>query len=217
MKSTLGLFFLLFTFFVRAQGDEIWIYPNKGQWDAKINYKIDLQAGKMYLENNRFTYHFYESPQKHPHTNKRKSVDKNTTIHNHVVQQTFIGANPSAHSSIDNSLHYTNYFIGKDTSTWRSNVHATQEITYYVPYTFTPNSSNGNDLFKAVGENITNFQLDIFNRWGENIISFTDIEDTWDGTFNGKPCKDGTYSWKIRYIDSFGNEHFKLGHVNLIR
>ena len=130
MKSTLGLFFLLFTFFVRAQGDEIWIYPNKGQWDAKINYKIDLQAGKMYLENNRFTYHFYESPHKHQHTNKRKLVDKNTTIHNHVIQQTFIGANPSAHSSIDNSPHYTNYFIGKDTSTWRSNVHATQEITY---------------------------------------------------------------------------------------
>jgi gliding motility-associated-like protein len=130
MKSILGLFFLLFTFFVRAQGDEIWIYPNKGQWDAKINYKIDLQAGKMYLENNRFTYHFYESPHKHQHTTKRKSVDKNNTIHNHVIQQTFIGANPSAHSSIDNSPHYTNYFIGKDTSTWRSNIHATQEITY---------------------------------------------------------------------------------------
>ena len=47
MKSIIGLFFLLFTFFVCAQGDEIWIYPNKGQWDSKINYKIDLQTGKI--------------------------------------------------------------------------------------------------------------------------------------------------------------------------
>lgn len=173
MKSILGLFFLLFTFFVRAQGDEIWVYPNKGQWDAKINYKIDLQAGKMYLENNRFTYHFYESPHKHQHTTKRKLVDKNTTIHNHVVQQTFIGANPSAHSSIDNSPHYTNYFIGKDTSTWRSNVHATQEITYS---NFYPNIDMNIDAHNQrleysfkIGPNTDPFQIKYTIAGTENI------------------------------------------------
>ncbi len=130
MKFLLLFLFFHFTICVSAQGDEIWIYPNKGQWESKIKYQIDLQAGKMYFENNRFTYHFYESPHKHQHTNKRKSADKNTTIHNHVIQQTFIGANPSTHSSIDNSPHYTNYFIGNDSSKWRSKIHATQKITY---------------------------------------------------------------------------------------
>ncbi len=130
MKFLLLSLFFLFTICVSAQENEIWIYPNKGQWESKIKYQINLQAGKMYFENNRFTYHFYESPHKHQHTNKRKSADKNTTIHNHVIQQTFIGANPSTHNSIDNSPHYTNYFIGKDTSKWRSKIHATQKITY---------------------------------------------------------------------------------------
>ena len=130
MKFLLLSLFFLFTICVSAQENEIWIYPNKGQWESKIKYQINLQAGKMYFENNRFTYHFYESANKHKHTNKRNSTHKSTKIPNHVIQQEFIGANPSVLISEDNSPHYINYFIGNDSSKWRSKIHATQKITY---------------------------------------------------------------------------------------
>ena len=133
MKFLLVSLFFLTTFFVLAQEQEIWIHPNKGQWENNIKYQVNLQNGKMFLENNRFTYHFYESFRKHHHDNhgKRYIETKNPkTIHNHVIQQEFIGANPSNFISKETSEHYTNYFIGNDSSKWKSNIHATQEITY---------------------------------------------------------------------------------------
>ncbi len=133
MKFLLGFVLFLFSFFVSSQDQEIWIYPNKGQWENNIKYQVNVQNGKLFLENNRFTYHFYESFQKHHHDyhGKIKSVTKNPkTIHNHVIQQEFIGANPSNVLSNETSYHYTNYFIGNDSNKWKSNIHATQEITY---------------------------------------------------------------------------------------
>jgi gliding motility-associated-like protein len=112
---------------------------------------------------------------------------------------------------------YTVYYQDTNTCVDSATIHIIFESELYVPNTFTPNGQNGNDVFKAVGENITNFQLDIYNRWGENIISLNDINESWDGTYNGIPCKDGTYTWKLRYVDSFGLEHRKTGHINLIR
>ena len=115
------------------------------------------------------------------------------------------------------SMDYKVVFTDKNSCKDSSIVHIIFESSVFVPNTFTPNGLNGNDCFKAEGENITNFQLDIYNRWGENIISLLNIQESWDGTLHGLPCKDGTYTWKLRYVDSFGDEHRQTGHVNLIR
>lgn len=123
--------------------------------------------------------------------------------------------NPTA-SPIE-SLDYKVIYTDKNKCIDSSIVHVIFESNLYIPNTFTPNSKDGNDVFKAVAENITNFHLEIYNRWGDNIISLNDIHESWDGTYNGIPCKDGTYTWKLRYIDSFGLEHKKTGHVNLLR
>ena len=123
--------------------------------------------------------------------------------------------NPTA--TPNKSMDYVVVFTDKNKCVDSSRIHIIFESSLYIPNTFTPNGENGNDVFKAVGENITNFQLDIYNRWGENIISLLDINESWNGTYNGIPCKDGTYTWKLRYVDSFGDEHRKTGHVNLLR
>lgn len=87
----------------------------------------------------------------------------------------------------------------------------------YVPNTFTPNADEFNHLFKAKGGNIKNFNLKIYNRWGELIFESDDINIGWDGTYKGEACQDGTYTWKIRYEDSRGDESKLVGHVNLLR
>jgi gliding motility-associated-like protein len=87
----------------------------------------------------------------------------------------------------------------------------------YVPNTFTPDGSKFNEVFKAVGGNIIEFKLQIYNRWGELIYTINDLDESWDGTYGGMTCQDGTYTWKIEYTDINANEVRLIGHVNLLR
>lgn len=87
----------------------------------------------------------------------------------------------------------------------------------YVANTFTPNSDTHNDIFYAFGEEITSFKMYIFNRWGDIIFETNDINQGWDGTYNGKLCPDGTYIWKIEYTETSGYEGSMVGHVNLLK
>lgn len=87
----------------------------------------------------------------------------------------------------------------------------------YVPNTFSPDGNEFNEYFKAKGGNVRNFQMRIFNRWGEVVCTLNDLSEWWDGTYKGNKCQDGTYTWKITYSDLRGNDFELTGHVNLIR
>jgi gliding motility-associated-like protein len=89
--------------------------------------------------------------------------------------------------------------------------------TFFVPNTFTPNDDDRNPIFRAFGQNITEFELMIFNRWGELIYSTKDIETGWDGTYNGKECQQDQYVYKIRYKNHRKRSLELLGSVILVR
>lgn len=96
-------------------------------------------------------------------------------------------------------------------------VHIYYNPIIYVPNTFTPDSDEHNQLFKVKGGNISEFRMDIYNRWGELIYTINDLNDGWDGTYKGQICQDGTYTWKIELKDFRQNEYRYVGHVNIIR
>nr|WP_244526229.1 gliding motility-associated C-terminal domain-containing protein [Lishizhenia tianjinensis] len=87
----------------------------------------------------------------------------------------------------------------------------------YVPNTFTPDNDAHNNFFKVEASNITDFELLIFNRWGELIYKMTDPSDTWDGTYKGVLCKDGTYVWKMTYKSIKGDKTVQTGHINILK
>lgn len=88
----------------------------------------------------------------------------------------------------------------------------------YVPNTFTPNQNGTNETFFALGVNIRDFKLEIFNRWGELIYTGDALSQMWDGTYAGLPSPDGVYTWKIEYSEILNAErHQIVGHVNLLR
>jgi len=96
-----------------------------------------------------------------------------------------------------------------------------QEVIYYVPNTFTPDGDGFNQTFQPVftdGFDPYDFNLFIFNRWGEMIWESHDASIGWDGTYNGKTVQSGTYVWKIEF-KTIKNDERKMitGHVNLIR
>jgi gliding motility-associated-like protein len=87
----------------------------------------------------------------------------------------------------------------------------------YVPNTFTPDGDEFNNGFQVIANNITSFELSIFNRWGERIYVMNNSYDYWDGSYNGLPCPDGTYTWKLTYVDFKDQSYSIAGHINLLR
>jgi gliding motility-associated-like protein len=96
-------------------------------------------------------------------------------------------------------------------------------FTYYVPNSFTPDGDGLNQIFSPIFSgpiDQTNYQMLIFNRWGEIIFETLDPNEGWNATFgpNGQACQVGTYTYVITF-GTTANEEKQLitGHVNLIR
>lgn len=112
---------------------------------------------------------------------------------------------------------YTVTFEDENGCVARDEVEIHFEGIIYVPNSFTPDGDGNNDNFFVVAGNIKEFQLLIFDRWGELIFESYDVNGVWNGTYGGKVCKDGTYVWKIVYTDTEDIKKNLVGHVNLIR
>ena len=63
---------------------------------------------------------------------------------------------------------------------------ALPKATLYIPSAFTPNGDGINDGFGVKAKNITDFNLRIFNRWGELVFESDKISDLWDGKYQGE-------------------------------
>lgn len=91
----------------------------------------------------------------------------------------------------------------------------------YVPNSFTPDGDSYNGVFRPVfppGYNIQNFQMLIFNRWGELIYESEDPTEGWNGYYKGALMQSGTYTWKIQAMDGITRESVQLtGHCNLLK
>lgn len=92
-----------------------------------------------------------------------------------------------------------------------------EQSTVYVPNTFTPNGSGTNEIFFAYGTNVAEFQMYVFDRWGNLLFESNDILKGWDGTYKGNICQEDTYVWRIIWTDAQRKKHKMIGHVNLIR
>jgi gliding motility-associated-like protein len=87
----------------------------------------------------------------------------------------------------------------------------------FYPTAFTPNGDNLNDLFNVFGQYIVNFEMSIFNRWGELVFNSTALEQGWDGTFRSNPMPEGTYTFVAEITDRAGRSFKKSGSVLLLR
>ncbi|MFN8231093.1 MAG: HYR domain-containing protein [Bacteroidia bacterium] len=89
------------------------------------------------------------------------------------------------------------------------------EFALFIPNAFTPNNDGMNDIFKPKGTNVKNYTLLIFDRWGELIFKTNDLDKGWDGTFKGKECQNGVYTFKASATMEGGKAKEFLGSVTL--
>ena len=94
------------------------------------------------------------------------------------------------------------------------------DVIFYAPNTFTPDNDEHNQTWSIVIEGIDemNFNLEIYNRWGEMVWKSRDIKAEWDGSYGGGIVPEGTYIWKASYKEK-NNDGKKMytGYINVIR
>ena len=75
-----------------------------------------------------------------------------------------------------------------------------------------------NDIFKVYGHGMSDFKIEIFNRWGQMIYKSFELSKGWDGTFKGKNLPTGSYVYKIKTSEySEDKKLVKTGTVALVR
>lgn len=96
-----------------------------------------------------------------------------------------------------------------------------------IPNAFSPNlsasgsgggmSDGKNDIFLPLTRGVVEFELLIFNRWGELLFESRDPDLGWDGTYKGKLCQQDVYIYKLAASYEDGERVVRVGDVNLIR
>lgn len=111
--------------------------------------------------------------------------------------------------------HENNFIISESNTTL---IKKFEFLSLYIPNAFTPDGDGINDLFFAKGINISEFNIQIYNRWGEKIFESDDMTEVWDGTYNNLPVPQGSYVYSVFAHDNNSNEYItKKGNVTLIR
>ena len=94
------------------------------------------------------------------------------------------------------------------------------ELTVFIPNTFTPNNDGLNDLFqvKGLGFKAESYSLEIFDRLGHSVYYTKDASKGWDGTIKGQSPQEGIYIYRVDVIGANGEGRKEyMGHVTLLK
>ncbi|MFN7014039.1 MAG: gliding motility-associated C-terminal domain-containing protein, partial [Bacteroidia bacterium] len=97
-----------------------------------------------------------------------------------------------------------------------------------MPNIFSPNGDGSNDVFKPIPydkdakpdgtRNITEYSLQIFDRWGNMVFETNDFSTGWDGKRkNGSQASDGVYYWIVNATGIDNQSYTLKGNVTLLR
>lgn len=90
--------------------------------------------------------------------------------------------------------------------------------TFYVPNAFSPNGDGINDYFGGFGTNIKEYELMIFNRWGNRIYTTNNMLDPWDGRYKGdSQVMIDTYIYQIKTLNVMNEERVYRGTVTIAK
>lgn len=103
-------------------------------------------------------------------------------------------------------LEFPNVFIPSKSGPWGGYLNMIDEDDREVT----------NMVFRPAKKNVVDYHLIIYNRWGELVFETRDMNQGWDGYYQGELCSQGVYIWKAegKFID--GTPFKKMGDVLLL-
>jgi len=99
-------------------------------------------------------------------------------------------------------------------------VNVISDVLFFAPNTFTPddNEFNQNWSVSILGIDVYDFNVKVFNRWGQIMFESNDPNGAWDGTYGGKLVPSGMYAWILETKDAETDARYKYqGHVTVLR
>jgi gliding motility-associated-like protein len=121
----------------------------------------------------------------------------------------------------ENSGSYVLALVVKNTEgcsdTTVKSIRVEDDFLVFVPNAFTPNSDGRNECFLPVLRGQKFFGMQIYDRWGHEIFSMTELAKGWDGTHKGNACPEGVYTWKLSIAAKSGVQKILTGAVTLYR
>lgn len=93
------------------------------------------------------------------------------------------------------------------------------DIRILVPNAFSPNGKGSEitEEFKVIGKSVSNFHIEIFNRWGQQVYMSDNIDEEWDGKSGGRYCEVGVYAYLIQATSKSGQTYEFKGTIHLLR
>ncbi len=102
----------------------------------------------------------------------------------------------------------------------RVNITVIPKYVIFIPNVFTPNGDGANDFFEVFGNKDAwkQFEVQVFNRWGELVYESNDMNFKWDGVYKSTNAPPAVYVYvvHITYIDNYTDKIYK-GSVTLVR
>ena len=145
-------------------------------------------------------------------------LDGNTTIFADVIDQSLLNLGPACYYIVavtDISLPSGI----QETIQSRSNIICLeQEAAVYMPNAFVPDGLINRE-FKPVLQfgDPQQYQLLIFDRWGQQVFQSESVEIGWDGKMGDRLLPQGVYVYYLKVIQSGGNVTERKGTVLLLR
>ncbi len=89
----------------------------------------------------------------------------------------------------------------------------------YIPDAFSPDAKGPeeNNKFRVQGPPMKQFEIEIFNKYGEKVFVSDTMDQAWDGTYKNQDCMQGVYFYKIITTDYEGINRDYSGTLTLIR
>ena len=115
----------------------------------------------------------------------------------------------------DVTLVVTNIYGCVDSITYR--VIVKEDISVFIPNSFTPNNDGQNEFFTPMGVSLEDFEFWIFNRWGDEVFH-GDEENPWLGKYenSGQPAPEDVYVYKVDLKYPKFGERYVTGKVSLV-
>lgn len=92
-------------------------------------------------------------------------------------------------------------------------------VILYIPNAFTPNNDGINDAFQVVISDVVYYEINIFNRWGEEVFYSNDPDEAWIGNVKGGDyyAQPGLYNYRLRWKGSRTDAEERSGTIELLR
>jgi gliding motility-associated-like protein len=92
------------------------------------------------------------------------------------------------------------------------------ERSVNVPNAFSPSGNGSNEIFRPVITGVlSQYEFNVYNRWGQLLFHTTDRSRGWDGKINGSPQAAGVFVWSCTYRFSGQPVTSLRGTVLLVR